>query len=224
MSTAERTTTLIDGMRLSRDEFLRRWDQLPEVKFAELIDGVVRLPSPLSLEHGDIDNLLAWWTRTYAFETPGTKSSSNATWLMGEDAPQPDQSLRLLPEYGGQSSLRGRLAFGAPELAIEVSFASTPIDLHEKYRLYESSGVQEYLVVLVQSREVRWHHLEGDSYRLLEMDGEGLLCSVVFPGLWLDAAALFNEDEDRFQSVTRDGLASPEHGTFVEWLRTRRES
>jgi len=38
-------------------EFLERWDQLPELKFAELIDGVVYLPSAVSLPHGDFDRL-----------------------------------------------------------------------------------------------------------------------------------------------------------------------
>ena len=36
------------GQRLAVQEFLRRWEAMPEVKFAELIDGVVYMPSPLS--------------------------------------------------------------------------------------------------------------------------------------------------------------------------------
>jgi hypothetical protein len=37
---------LRDGDRLTRDEFLRRWDAMPDVKWTELIDGVVHMPSP----------------------------------------------------------------------------------------------------------------------------------------------------------------------------------
>jgi Uma2 family endonuclease len=47
---------LVTGERLTVEEFLRRWEELPELKNAELIDGVVYLSSPVSLEHGDLDS------------------------------------------------------------------------------------------------------------------------------------------------------------------------
>jgi Uma2 family endonuclease len=222
MSTAERTPILADGMRMSREEFLRRWEALPGLKYAELINGVVRMPSPLSLDHGDIDHSVARWLGWYLDETPGVKASSNATWLMGKDAPQPDQSLRILPEYGGRTTVERRLGSGAPELAIEVSLSSSDIDTGEKYELYEKSGVQEYLIILLDPQEVRWHRLDGGSYRRLEPGDDGVLRSEVFPGLWLDPAALFADDTARLRAAIRDGLASDEHREFVERLRHRR--
>ena len=42
--------TLITGERMDSAEFLRRWDALPDVKNAELIEGVVFVPSPVSLD------------------------------------------------------------------------------------------------------------------------------------------------------------------------------
>src|SRR6516165_10737420 len=53
MSTVEqRVPPLLPGQRLTRDEFLRRWEAMPELKLAELVGGIVYMPSPLSLEHG----------------------------------------------------------------------------------------------------------------------------------------------------------------------------
>ena len=47
---ASHSISLVDlhhGDRMSRDEFLWRWEQIPEIKRAELIDGMVYLSSPL---------------------------------------------------------------------------------------------------------------------------------------------------------------------------------
>ena len=51
---------LHDGDRLSRDGFMRRWEQIPELKQAELIQGVVYLASPVSLAHGSYDAIFAF--------------------------------------------------------------------------------------------------------------------------------------------------------------------
>lgn len=40
------------GDRMGREEFISRWERMPELKFAELIDGVVYVPSPVSIPHG----------------------------------------------------------------------------------------------------------------------------------------------------------------------------
>jgi hypothetical protein len=55
MSAAEETIErLYAGQRPSRKEFRRRWEAMPELKFAELIDGVVYMPSPQTSDHGRI--------------------------------------------------------------------------------------------------------------------------------------------------------------------------
>jgi hypothetical protein len=63
---------LVTGQRLSVEEFLRRWEGLPELKNAELIDGVVYVP-PVSLDHGSLDFRMHWWLAQYAHATPGCK-------------------------------------------------------------------------------------------------------------------------------------------------------
>src|SRR5207247_2349221 len=93
----EQTEELRAGDNLTFDEFISRWEAMPKVKFAELIGGVVYMPSPLSVHHGDMDGLVGTWLGTYAASTPGFKSGHSATWHMEDDGPQPDNYLRLLP-------------------------------------------------------------------------------------------------------------------------------
>jgi len=210
---------LIAGQRWKRDEFLRRWEALPEVKHAELIGGMVYMPSPISLDHRSHDGLVIGWLTYYAARTPGCDAGSNGTWLMLEDAPQPDADMRILPEYGGQSWVEGPYCAGAPELAAEVSLSSASYDLGPKMELYRIAGVREFVAVLLGERSVVWYRLVGGKYVPLQPGADGLLRSVVFPGLWLDADAVLALNGVRIFDVLDLGLRSPEHQDFVRLLR-----
>ena len=84
MATVEqKVPPLVAGDYLSRDEFLRRWEAMPQLKRAELIQGVVYMPSPVSFDHGDSDLHVSTWLGNYEAATPGCRGSSSATWLMG---------------------------------------------------------------------------------------------------------------------------------------------
>jgi len=213
---------LVRGDKLTRDEFLRRWEAMPQVKRAELIGGIVYMPSPLSREHGDIEHHLSGLLWLYAVSTPGCKGGDDATWLMGADSPQPDCHLRILPEHGGQSVEKGKYCAGAPELAAEVCLSSTSYDLNQKYDLYESAGVREYLTVLLHEREVRWFRLVEGKFQRMPPETDGILRSTVFPGFWLDPQALLKEDMARMLTVLQQGLQSPEHAAFVAELNRRK--
>lgn len=54
---ANRLLLFEPGDRLSREEFLARWEQMPALKKADLIDGVVYMPSPVSIVHSGYDGL-----------------------------------------------------------------------------------------------------------------------------------------------------------------------
>ena len=49
-------------------------------------------------------------------------------------------------------------------------------------------------------------------------DAQGLVHSEVFPGLWLDPAALLGGDLATVLAIVQQGLASPEHHAFVARL------
>lgn len=219
MSTVEHEVPLLAaGDKLTRDEFLRRWEAMPKVKFAELIGGIVYMPSPLSREHGVLNSRVNYWLGHYPAFTPGCEVGNNATWLMQEDFPQPDVYLRILPERGGQSGDRGLYAQGAPEFVAEISLSSTAYDLHQKLDLYQTAEVREYLAILVREREVRWHRLIDDMFQVVAADEDGVLRSTVFPGLWLDAPAFLAADVARVLTVLSQGLNAPEHAEFVARL------
>ncbi|HLJ95477.1 MAG TPA: hypothetical protein VKU02_20035 [Gemmataceae bacterium] len=47
--------SLVAGDKLSREEFLRCWEAMPPLEWAELIGEIVYMPSALSRNHGSTD-------------------------------------------------------------------------------------------------------------------------------------------------------------------------
>ena len=209
------------GDRLTRPEFERRYRAMPHVHKAELIEGVVYLPSPVSIEghsspHFDLITLLG----VYRSQTQGVQGGDNGTVLLDLDnEPQPDSFLRILPQFGGQSGNRGDYVEGAPELVAEVTASSASYDLHDKLRAYRRNGVREYVVWRVWDREIDWFVLREGTYERLQSPPDGIYRSEVFPGLWLDAAALLAGELARAILAVQQGLASAEHAEFVSRLQ-----
>lgn len=218
----ERVPPLAAGDRLTREEFLKRWNAHPEIKLAELIGGIVYIPSPVKLEHGSVESDVGLWLGNYRVATPGTDGGHNTTAFLLDDTPQPDLHLRILPECGGSSRAEEGYLAGVPEFLAEICLSSAAFDLHEKYDLYEAAGVPEYLAVLRYEREIRWHRLIEGKYQLQPADADGLWRSRVFPGLWLDGEALLARDMPTVLRCLQEGLRSAEHEQFVEQLAVRR--
>lgn len=212
---------LENGDRLTRAEFERRYEAMPHLKKAELLKGIVYMPSPVRMQrHGESHALLIAWLVNYQIATPGLRVADNTTARMGpEDEPQPDALLMIPRERGGQSTVDvdGYLS-GAPELAGEVASSSVSYDLHIKLDVYQEHGVREYIVWRVQDRAVDWFALRGDLYERLPAGTDGIVRSEIFPGLWLDHEALVAEDGARLMAVLQEGLATAEHAAFVERL------
>jgi Uma2 family endonuclease len=211
------------GDRLTRAEFHRRYLAHPEIGKAELIEGVVYMPSPVKhRQHGKPHLRLSGWVSTYMAATPHLDGSDNTTVLLDNTHEvQPDILLRLEPERGGRSRVGlDDYISGAPELIVEVAASSASYDLHDKKRVYAHSGVREYLVVLTYEQAVRWFVLRAGEYEELAPAADGILRSEIFPGLWLDPAALWRQDMATLLAVLHAGLATPEHAAFVEALTT----
>lgn len=210
------------GDHLAADEFIRRWENEPKIRRAELIGGVVYIPSPVSFSHGEMEWTVGLWLGVYQSATPGTGGAHNATTFMLDDVPQPDLLLRVLPESGGQTSVEDNWLHGAPELIFEVCQTSEAYDLHEKLNLYQEAKVREYVTVLVHSGTIRWHRLVDDAYQIVNPDAAGVYRSRDFPGLWLDGPALLARQSDRVLEELKKGLDSPEHAEFVAKLAAAR--
>lgn len=212
------------GDHVDQPTFHERYKAMPPAFRAELIGGVVIVPSPLSPGHGFYHALVMGWLVNYWIATPGTRSGDNMTTILGETSePQPDGALIIDPASGGQTGLSedGYLA-GAPELIVEVASSSASIDLHAKRRDYEQAGVLEYVVVVLRQRVIRWLVLQDGTYQEMSADADGIFRSRVFPGLWLHANALLQLDGATVMDVLRQGLATPEQAAFVQRLQGQR--
>lgn len=209
---------LYNGDRLTQPEFHRRYAAMPEDVKAELVGGIVYMPPPVGPGHGEADIRLGTILTMYEAATPGVRASHNTTVILGERSePQPDIHLRLLPEAGGRvvANTRGMLT-GAPELVVEVAHSSEALDLHAKRADYTQAGVLEYLVLLVREGQLRAFDLSGNAE--LPVGRDGVYRSKVFPGLWIDPAAVLSGDLRRVFAVLDKGIKSPEHGVFVKKL------
>ena len=222
IATERRVAPLAHGDKLTREEFLRRWEADPDIKKAELMGGLVYMPSPVSVEHGDMESDVGGWLSVYKAGTPGTAAGHNTTSFLLQDTPQPDLNLRVLPEYGGASSVHDRFLEGAPEFLAEICGSSASYDLHVKFDLYQAAGIPEYLAVLLFEQEIRWHVLVNNEYQLLPADPDGVWRSRVFPGLWLDGKALLAGNLQEVLARLQEGLDSAEHKRFVAELAARK--
>ena len=209
---------LDNGDHLSRAEFERRYQAMPRLKKAELVEGVVYMASPLRIKsHGEPHGDLIGWLWTYKAATPGILLGVEPTVRLDPDnEPQPDAVL-FVP--GQQASISGDdYIEGAPELVVEVAASSVSLDLHDKKRAYRRNGVQEYIVWRTLEGQVDWFRLKADDYVPQVPDSDGILRSTVFPGLWLSVPALVSGDLAMVLSVLQQGVQTPEHQAFLAQL------
>jgi Uma2 family endonuclease len=215
---------LESGDRLSRAEFERRYQAHPEIKKAELVDGVVYVSLSVRYrQHAQPHACLVSWLGSYAAATPGVEISDSGTVLLDfENEVQPDAFLRLKTECGGSSAItEDDYIEGPPELIGEVAASSAAYDLYDKKRVYARDGVPEYLVMQMYEKRVDWFVLREGVYESLEPDEKGIFHSEIFPGLWLQPEALWSDNPVEMLAVLQEGLASPEHVRFVEQLKEK---
>lgn len=212
---------LENGDRLTRIEFERRYNFMPHVKKAELVEGVVYMASPLRFEpHAEPHGDLIGWLWSYKIATPGVRLGDNPTVRLDLDnEPQPDAVLLIDSSAGGQSYL-GEDGYieGAPELVAEIAASSAAIDLGDKLRAYRRNGVLEYIVWQVFDQRIDWFSLQNGDYVPLLPDEDGIIRSQVFPGLWLDVAAMLEGNMPQVLSALQAGINSAPALAFVQQL------
>ncbi|HEY9664263.1 MAG TPA: Uma2 family endonuclease [Allocoleopsis sp.] len=212
---------LENGDRLSRYEFERRYNAMPNLKKAELIEGIVYMPAALRFRsHGQPHSRIIGWLITYEAATPRVAVGDNPTVRLDTDnEPQPDAVLFIDEAAGGQTRISDDdYIEGAPELIVEIAASSAAIDLHAKKQAYRRNGVKEYIVWQVLDQTLCWFYLEEGEYLDLPVDPDGILRSRVFPGLWLAVTELLAGNMQRVLAVLQTGLQSVEHATFVQTL------
>jgi Uma2 family endonuclease len=211
--------TLVEGQRLDQPTFHALYEAMPPGTRAELIDGVVHMPSPVGSGHGRAQVPMIVWLNHYAEHTPGVEVLDNATTILAWNSePQPDGLLRILPECGGRTHDEQGYISGPPELVVEVSKATRNVDLGPKLRDYERAGVLEYIVRAIEPDEIFWYVHEHGALVQQPLGADGFYRSTVFPGLWLDPVALLKGDTRQLRGVVDVGCATSEHAAFVAKL------
>jgi Uma2 family endonuclease len=221
-ASTQRVPPLENGDRLTRTEFERRYAAMPDLKKAELIEGVVYMAAALRFRsHGKPHGDLIIWLGNYKVATPGTELADNSTVRLDLDnVPQPDVALFLDQSVGGRVQIsEDDYIEGAPELIAEIAASSASYDLGDKKKAYRRNGVQEYIVWQMFENKLDWFVLQDGEYVSLTSDADGILRSQVFPGLWLAVEALLAEDMPTVLSVLQQGLSSPEHEAFLQQLK-----
>lgn len=217
---------LENGDRLTRPEFERRYHAMPHRKKAELIEGVVYLPSPLRFKaHAEPHGHLMTWLGVYEASTTHIEMGDNATVRLDLDnEPQPDAVLIINASAGGNCriSTDGYLE-GAPELVAEVAASTAAYDSYDKKAAYRRNGVQEYIVWQVLDQKLEWFSLQGGEYIPLQTDKTGVIRSQIFPGLWLAVPALLAGEMAQVLSVVQQGLDTTAHRAFVDTLALKHQ-
>jgi Uma2 family endonuclease len=211
---------LLNGDHLTVPEFERRYWAMPEIKKAELIEGIVVMSPPISNTHGEAHGTIPYLLKSYARATPGVGCLSNASVrLDGKNEYQPDVLLRIQSGKLSHSKVGPEgLLEGGPELVAEIAVSSAAYDLHEKKAVYQRCLVPEYFVWRVMDSQIHWYALDQGDYVELKPRANGVIRSRIFPGLWLDIRALVAGDEDRVARELEKGLKSAEHAAFVKRL------
>ena len=221
-ATTTQVLPLENGDRLTRIEFERRYSAMPKLKKAELIEGIVYMGSPVRAKsHGQPHAAIMAWLSAYWVATPGVSLLDNATVRLDLDnEPQPDVLLRI--ESGGRSLVSDDdYVEGSPELIVEIAASSAAYDLHDKKQVYRRNGVQEYIVWQVFENKLDWFSLQCGEYVPLQPDDNGVVRSLVFPGLWLSVPSLLAGEMAKVIALLQLGLTSPEHAQFIELLANK---
>ena len=209
---------LIEGQRLDQPTFHARYEAMPPGTRAELINGVVYMPSPVASRARSCPWSRIWLARLLFGEHPWYRDTDR--YLddpeLPERAPARCAVAHSCPEYGGRSRDSKGYIHDAPELVVEVSKATRYVNLGPKLEDYERAGVLEYIVRAVEPDEVFWFVLRNGRFDDLEPGTDGIYRSEVFPGLWLHpVAAPGGRHASGFAPWFDLGCATPEHAAFV---------
>ena len=163
MSTTEKppraaAPPLVEGQRLDQPEFHRRYEAMPPETRAELIDGVVYMPSPVSHAHDQ--------------RTPQPSSGSTATRrqlralrssvappqsLVARASPSPTRRCVFYPSVGARLGFSGGSFEGlrswlwrSPKRRVTSTWAQSST-------ITSVAGVREYVVRALDPDEVIWH-------------------------------------------------------------------
>lgn len=185
--------------RMGVEEFFR---DAPEDQKAELIDGVMIMPSPPLTIHEQLFSFLFRLLGGYTeeLELGEILGSRTAVALDANNAPEPDI---LFVSADRRHIIQEKGVMGAPDLVIEILSAGTVrYDRGTKFDAYERAGVRElWLIDPYGPTGTEFYCLEGGRFQPFISDADGILRSAAVSGFWIDVNWLW--PQDRFISVSQ---------------------
>jgi Uma2 family endonuclease len=190
---AYRPPALESGDHLTREEFHRIYCARPDIKKAELVEGVVYVTPSVSPRHAEPHAAVMTWLGGYWARHPELRLADNATVILDDkNEVQPDAL--LWRDDPGRMRDADKYFEGAPQLIIEVAVSSASYDLHDKLEAYRRNGVPEYVVWRVRDEMIDWFRLREGQYEWVEPDENGIIESSEFPGLRLNVPKILSGD------------------------------
>jgi Uma2 family endonuclease len=178
--------------RMTAEEFFRN---APEDRKAELIDGVMIMPSPPLTIHERLQRFLLLLLQSYAEERDIGEAfgSRTAVRLARDQVPEPDI---LFIRKERQEIIHDNGIIGAPDFVIEILSASTMRnDRGPKFHAYERAGVGElWLIDPYGPDGTQFFQRQGEQFVEVLPDAQNVLRSVAIPGFWIDVRWLWPQE------------------------------
>ena len=166
----------------------------------ELIDSKLYVSCAPSISHQLVLGNLQFKLGNYLRDNPlGTVVPGPGAIFSEYDSVIPD--IVYVRHERWESIVAGEHFNAAPDLIVEIlgTGASCFRDLELKRKLYEKYGVQEYWIVDDSSRSVMIFRLEANTLKKVATFREnGVIESLMFPGLSLKLSDIFTEDLNAF--------------------------
>lgn len=186
--------------------FASLFDVIPEDCKADVIDGVVYLSPPQTIEENDLVSWLCIALGTFVEELHLGLVTINKVAYRLDDANGPEPDVAFIRAQRGDV-IRRAYVDGPPDLAVEiVSPESVDRDYELKRRLYERFGVGEYWIIDPDESTALFLILESGAYVEASLDGT-IFHSRVLPGLTLDTRWLWQRPLPATLPIVRAMLA-----------------
>jgi Uma2 family endonuclease len=158
----------------------------------EIINGELIVSASPRRDHQEVSASLDWILQRFLHETGMGRLYTHPidVKLGPNDIVEPDLVVILTARL--ETYLPQGVVVAPPDLVVEIiSPSSSRTDHVRKMALYARSGVPEYWIADPGRRTLTIYVLEGDRYRAVEPDADGLLPSRILPGLRVDPAEVF---------------------------------
>lgn len=178
----------------------------PEKRYCEFIDGVVYMPSPVSLRHQEL--VLFWAALLDGF--CGDRGGERVAMGPAVLRVAPDRDLEpdvFVVPVGAEPMPPNGLAMGEAVLVVEVlSPGNRSHDLTRKAAVYRDAKIPEIVFVDDRDKVLIVHRLAGDDYETARI-AEGRWESSAVPGFWLDVSWLRDDPLPRARRLIDTILA-----------------